>query len=208
MSLRMRLSQHLFLTIFINIFLISQVHSQNVKGRLTDSKNNPVPYVAVYDETTYVGTTSNTDGYYDLKLEAGEHSIVYKALGYYLVRRQITTSNQTVVLDIQVREQTVDLDAVVIRPDKEDPAYAIMRKTIGLAPYHLNQVKEYVADVYLRGHVHVVKIPNIIARNIEIDGKKNLIKNGDVFLDESLNEITFHAPDKYDQKALSFHNKY
>jgi len=192
---------------FSSLFTIT-TYSQGIKGRLTDIRNIPVPFAAVYDETTYVGTTSNAEGYYDLKLEPGKHSIVYKALGYYMARKQITTSDQYVLLDIQLNEQAVQLKEVIVTPGKEDPAYAIMRKVIGLAPYHLNQVKEYTADVYLRGTIHIIKIPKIIAKHTEINGKKNAIKNGDVFLQESINQIHFQAPDKYDQKVLSYHSTF
>jgi|WetSurSiteA1Bulk_404760.scaffolds.fasta_scaffold00142_10 hypothetical protein len=181
---------------------------QSLKGRLTDRKDLPVPYAAVYDETTYVGTTSNADGFYDLKLEPGKHSIVFKAMGYFQVRKQITTADQTITLNIQLDEQAIQVKEVVITPGKEDPAYPIMRKVIGLAPYHLNQVKEYTADVYLRGTIHLISIPKIIAKHTEINGQKNVLKSGDVFLQESINQIQFHAPDKYDQQVISFHSTF
>ena len=193
-----------------SISLLSAItsYSQGIKGRLTDANNNPVPFAAVYDETTYAGTTSNTDGYYDLKLEPGNHSMVYKAMGYYLVRRQINTSGQWSTHDILLNEQSIAVKEVIITPGKEDPAYAIMRKVIGLAPYHLNQVKEYTADVYLRGTIRIINIPKIIAKRVEIDGKKNAIKSGDVFLQESINQIKFRAPDKYDQKVISYQSTF
>lgn len=199
-----------FSLIFILLLFITShdIFSQSIKGRLTDTKNQPVPYAAVYDETTLVSTTSNADGYYELKLDPGNHAIVFKSMGYYIQRRNVNILDQPITIDIEFREQSVELAAVIIRPDKEDPAYDIMRKVIGRAPYHLNLVKEYVAEVYLRGTLQIVKIPKIIARNIEIEGKKNLIKNGDIFLDESMNEITFRAPDKYEQRVISFHNTY
>jgi len=183
-------------------------YSQGIKGRLTDKQNNPVPYVAVYDETTYAGTTSNAEGYYNLKLEPGKHSVVYKAMGYYLVRQQVTTTDQAITINIQLDEQAIQVKEVIITPGKEDPAYSIMRKVIGLAPYHLNQVKEYTADVYLRGTINLIHIPKIIAKHTEINGRKNVLKNGDVFLQESINQIMFHAPDKYDQKVISFRSTF
>jgi hypothetical protein len=182
--------------------------SQGIRGKLTDAANTPVPFAAIYDETTYAGTTSNAEGYYDLKLEPGKHSIVFKALGYYIVRRNLTTSAGYTNMDIQLNEQPVEMKEVVVTPGKEDPAYAIMRKVIARAPFHLNQVKEYQADVYLRGTIHLVKIPKIIAKNTEINGKKNVLKSGDVYLEESLNQLHFQAPDKYDQKVISFHSTF
>ncbi len=190
------------------MFYCNTGNSQGIRGKLTDAKNAPVPFAAIYDETTYAGTTSNAEGYYDLKLEAGKHSLVFKALGYYVVRRKLTTSADYIDLNIQMNEQPVEMKEVVITPGKEDPAYAIMRKVIARAPFHLNQVKEYQADVYLRGTIYLIKIPKIIAKNTEINGKKNVLKSGDVYLEESLNQLHFQAPDKYDQKVISFHSTF
>jgi len=196
------------LIILFFMFYCNAGFSQGIRGKLTDAANAPVPFAAVYDETTYAGTTSNAEGYYDLKLEAGKHSLVFKALGYYVVRRKLTTSTEYVDLDIQMNEQPVEMKEVVITPGKEDPAYAIMRKVIARAPFHLNQVKEYQADVYLRGTIYLIKIPKIIAKNMEINGKKNVLKSGDVYLEESFNQLHFQAPDKYDQKVISFHSTF
>jgi hypothetical protein len=196
--------------LFLLVFMIycNAGFSQGVRGKLTDAANAPVPFAAIYDETTYAGTTSNAEGYYELKLEAGKHSLVYKALGYYVVRRKLTSSSEYINLDIQMNEQPVEMKEVVITPGKEDPAYPIMRKVIARAPFHLNQVKEYQADVYLRGTINLIKIPKIIAKNTEINGKKNVLKSGDVYLEESLNQLHFQAPDKYDQKVISFHSTF
>jgi hypothetical protein len=189
-------------------FFVGASYSQSLHGRLTDNKNNPVAYAAIYDETTYAGTTSNADGYYDLKLESGKHSLVFKALGYYLERREISTFDKPVTINITFTEQAYELEEVIVKPGKEDPAYGIMRKVIGLAPYHLNQVKEYTADVYLRGTIHIIKIPKIVANHVEVDGKKIQLKDGDVFLEESVNQIHFDAPDKFEQKVISFHSTF
>jgi hypothetical protein len=196
------------LLLFFFILYCNAGLAQGIRGKLTDATNAPVPFAAIYDETTYAGTTSNAEGYYDLKLEAGKHSVVFKALGYYVVRRKLTTSKEYINLDIQMNEQPVEMKEVVITPGKEDPAYAIMRKVIARAPFHLNQVKEYQADVYLRGTIYLIKIPRIIAKNTEINGKKNVLKSGDVYLEESLNQLHFQAPDKYDQKVISFHSTF
>jgi len=203
----MHCSPRIPLSLIVVLFVIN-CYSQNIHGRLTDKNNNSVAYAAVYDETTYAGTTSNEEGYYDLKLDSGKHSLVYKALGYYLERRLISTFDKPVTMDIHLTEQAFELKEIVIKPGKEDPAYAIMRKVIGLAPYHLNQIKEYTADVYLRGTIHIIKIPRIIANHAEVNGKKISLKDGDVFLEESVNQIHFNAPDKYEQRVISFHSTF
>lgn len=197
-----------FAAFFVFIFLVATVYSQGVKGRLTDTKNNPVPFAAVYDESTYAGTTSNAEGYYELKLSPGKHSIIYKSLGYFVERRNVETGTGVITLNLTLNEQAYQLKDVVVTPGKEDPAYAIMRKVIGLAPYHLHQVKEYTADVYLRGTIHIIKMPKFISKRIEVNGKKGVIKTGDVYMEESINQIDFTAPDKYNQKVKSFRTNF
>jgi hypothetical protein len=54
--------------------------------------------------------------------------------------------------------------------------------------------------------MQIIKIPKIIAKHamISVNDKTTTIKNGDVFLEESVNQIQFHAPDRYDRKVLSY----
>lgn len=190
------------------LILCQKGFTQGIKGRLTDETNNPVPFAAVYDENTYLGTTSNGDGYYELKLPAGKHSLVFKPLGYYMERRSVETSNAFITINLVMKVQAYELKDVVVTPGKEDPAYAIMRKVISRAPYHLNQVKEYSSEAYLRGTIHIVHIPKIIANHIEVNGKKGIFKDGATYLEESINQIDFKAPDKYSQKVKSFHTTF
>ncbi len=199
-----------FLRFFIFILFISVsdfAFSQSIKGRITGSADTSIPFAVVYDETSLTGTTSNEDGYYELKLDPGKHTVVFKAMGYYPVREEITLGNTQVNRDIQLNEQPVQVKEVIIRPGKEDPAYAIMRKVISLAPYHQSQVKQYVADVYLRGTAHIVKMPKFISKRIEADGEQGF-KTGDVYMEESVNEVTFHAPDDYNQKVISIRSTF
>lgn len=194
--------------LFIFILITNLSYSQGVRGRLTDSKNNPIPFAAIYDESTYAGTTSNAEGFYELRLASGKHSLVFKSLGYFVERRMIEVTTGFLTLNLKLSEQAYELKDVVVTPGKEDPAYAIMRKVIGMAPYHLHQVKEYSADVYLRGSIHIIKMPKFISKRIEVNGKKGVIKSGDVYMEESLNQIDFTAPDKYNQKVKSFRTNF
>lgn len=192
----------------ILLFQVQAAYMQSLKGRLTDSENKPVPFAAIYDDKSYTGTTSNADGYYQLKLPAGKHSIVYKSLGYFVERRSVDLDNGDVTLNIRLKEQAYELSDVIVKPGKEDPAYAIMRKVIGKAPYHLNLVKEYSSDVYLRGSIHIINMPKFISKKLEVNGKKGVIKTGDVYLIESINQIDFKAPDSYNQKVKSYRSNF
>ena len=59
--------------------------------------------------------------------------------------------------------QYYEIPEVRITASGEDPAYIIMRKVIGMAPYYLNNISYYKAEVYLKGNLVINKIPKLLA---------------------------------------------
>jgi hypothetical protein len=99
-----------------------------------------------------------------------------------------------------------------------------MRKVIGLAPYYLNNINYYKAEVYLKGNLVINKIPKLLQKSMKVESSKHSttvsagkgkpsddevkLKEGDSFLMESYNEMEFTAPDKYFQKVISFNSTF
>jgi hypothetical protein len=100
-------------------------------------------------------------------------------------------------LNITLNVKAYQLTGVKVSPNAEDPAYAIMRKAIGMAPYYQNQVKEFDAEVYMKGSIKVVKLSWIVKRATRKE--KDAPQEGALYLQESVNSIHFTAPDKYNQ---------
>ena len=102
--------------------------------------------------------------------------------------------------------QFLEMQEVVVSGNKEDPAYAIMRKVIGLSYVHLNQISSYLANVYIRGTVKFQKVPALIRNQLH---RKNIdVKSGDVFVNETLSDISFQAPNKYVQHIKSVNSTF
>jgi hypothetical protein len=78
-----------------------------------------------------------------------------------------------------------------------------MRRAISMAPYYLNQVKKYTADVYLKGTAKLEKVPNILKKSLKVGINNAVLKVGDFFVGESFSEIEFEAPNIYKQKIIS-----
>ncbi|MCX6333853.1 MAG: DUF5686 family protein [Bacteroidia bacterium] len=195
---------------------INSLSAQVLKGRITNEKGEAVQYATVYIQELRQGTTANTKGDYELKLAPGKYQITYQSLGYGQVISNMTISSQPVVKDVVLPLQYYMIPEVRISATGEDPAYSIMRKAIGMAPYYLNNINYYKAEVYLKGNVIVNKIPGLIkkamnkaAKSEEKEGGTPVrIKEGDVYLMESFNEIEFTAPDKYVQKVISINSTF
>ncbi len=200
------------LLIFIFSLLTSTLaDAQIIKGRITNQSGEPVAYATVYIQELKQGTTANTRGDYEIKIPQGKYMVTYQSLGFSPVFYDVTMSDQTIIKDVVLPMQYYEIPEVRITATGEDPAYDIMRKAIGMAPYYLNNISYYKADVYIKGNVIFNKIPKLIQKQMTIstrnkdgtEGKTMRIKEGDLFMLESFNEIEFTAPDRYVQKVIS-----
>ena len=50
------------------LLTLSLLSHTQIKGTITDAKNEPLPFVNVIIENTYKGTTTNDSGYYELNV--------------------------------------------------------------------------------------------------------------------------------------------
>lgn len=212
-----------FLTLLIILFTASLLPAQILKGKIRNQSGEPVQYATVYIQELKQGTTSNTKGDYEIKLSAGNYTVSYQSLGYQPVFVNIAISSATVSKDVMLPLQYYEIPEVRISASGEDPAYRIMRKAIGMAPYYLNNISYYKAEVYLKGNLVINKIPKLLQKSMKFESsdnetsvsagsktksKEKLLKAGDSFLMESFNEIEFNAPDKYFQKMISYNSTF
>ncbi|MCX6253088.1 MAG: DUF5686 family protein [Bacteroidia bacterium] len=215
--------KHVF-RIFLLILISTPVsQAQIIKGKITSQSGDPIQYSTVYIQELKQGTTSNTKGDYEIRLSAGKYTVIYQSLGFEPVFVNITLSDKTITKDVVLPVQYYEIPEVRISASGEDPAYIIMRKVIGLAPYYLNNVSYYKADVYLKGNLVINRIPKLLQKSMKINShdqgtsvsaggkpsnQERTLKAGDSFLMESFNEIEFTAPDKYFQKVISFNSTF
>jgi hypothetical protein len=194
--------------LFLILVLLSAInsHSQELKGKITDNKGISIPYSTIYIKEISLGTTSNIDGLFSIEIPEGTYTVNFRSMGYKKKIETISVKNESPELNIILEEQIQLIKEVRVFGSGEDPAYRIMRKAIGLAPFHLNQVTSYNSEVYLKGTVTFEKVPGLIRRKLKKEGLD--IKSGDVYVDESLSSITFEAPDKYTQKVKSINSSF
>ena len=178
------------------------LHAQVIKGQITDANGRPVNSATLFIKELKQGTVANAEGYYELKVEVGSYTCVFQCLGYETETRTIAVEAGTNMHNIILFEKAYEIKEVVISNKREDPAYGIMRRAIAMAPYYLNQVSEYKADVYLKGSFQVIKISALLKRLAKDDLKESDIREGNTYVEESFNEIEFTAPNKYRQKVL------
>ena len=190
----------LFLGLLSNL-----VMGHNLKGNIKDKNGMPIPFATVFFKEGSQGTTTNEKGDFEIDLPPGKYTVTYRSLGFTPKTETLSLTAKPISIAITLEEQVQEIQEVTINAGI-DRAYPIMRKVISLAYVHLNQMQSYSATAYLRGTIKVENIPGIFRNQLK---KQNIdIKSGDILVQESVNQITFRAPDKYDLQIKSINSSF
>ncbi len=192
------------LTVLFILISFSQVISQGIRGEILDTNGEPVPYASIFIKELTRGTVCNALGLFSFPLPEGTYTVFFRSLGYTEVSRTFDVNDEYVELTIVLPPQTYMIPEVRVSASGEDPAYWIMRKTIGLANYHLHEVSKYKAEIYIKGTAYIDNLPRVIAKRIEVNDIK--IKENEAYMLESINEVNFTAPDKYEMRVIASQN--
>ena len=128
--------------------LFSISNFAQIKGTITDEKGNPLPFVSIFEEGTYRGTTSNEQGQYQLQVkEIGKNKIVFQYLGFKTQKLTISSDSKNLILDVKMQEESFALNEVVIDP-KNNPANAIIKNAIANKKENSEKTARFTADFY------------------------------------------------------------
>lgn len=176
---------------FLLFFSISPIFSQ-VTGTVKDNEGELLPFVNIYVKKTSNGTTSNINGEYALKLDAGDYDITFQYVGFKTVNKNVTVLNEELSLDVVLFPEDYKLEEIVISANAEDPAYAIIRKAQEKRKYYRDNSDNFECDVYVRGFNKILSAPEkIMGINIgDLDGMIDTSsRQGVVYLSESVSKI-------------------
>lgn len=109
-----------------------------LKGSIQDKDMDlePLPFVSVYDSmNNSVGTTSDFDGNFILKLTPGVHTIVFEFVGYQTVKKQVTiqagvTQNTTIVMASAADALEAVVLTVSINKESDDALLAVQKEKV------------------------------------------------------------------------------
>ncbi|MGK0447709.1 MAG: hypothetical protein ACJA2M_001487, partial [Polaribacter sp.] len=109
--------------LFIALLALSQfINAQGkgtLKGLLTDKETNneSLPFANVQIKGTSLGTTSDFDGNYSLKVSAGNHVVVFSFLGYKSIEKSFSIkAGETITINqLLSAEEGVSLDEIIVK---------------------------------------------------------------------------------------------
>ncbi|MEP7268416.1 MAG: DUF5686 family protein, partial [Saprospiraceae bacterium] len=188
----------------LSLFLYAtMVQAQQVKGYVRDNSNAPLPFATVQISNSDKGAVTNIDGYFSLDLDPGTYQFRIQFVGYRTRDTTIILGKNTLNLSVNLRPEALTLPTAIITGDNEDPAYAIMRRTIAKAPYHANQIDRYHAKVYIKGSGRLLKIPFLFRNRIKKELAKEGIDSTVSFTQESISKLSYRRPGQYRDTVIS-----
>lgn len=188
------------------LFLFFQnIGQAQIVGKITDLKGEALPFASVYVKGTSTGTTTNIEGEYDLKLDAGNYSLVFQYVGYQQKTVAVEVKNEQVNLDVILEKEAFELGTIEVLANAEDPAYPIIRKAIAKREYYQMQVKEYTCEAYVKGNVKILDAPEkILGQDVgDMEGNLDTLRKGIVYLSESESILHHREPDLYKEIMIS-----
>lgn len=198
----------LFLFTFLIIGL-GRIAAQSflVSGKILDEKHQGLPFSSVLVKGTSIGTNANADGFYTLKLPAGNYELIFQYVGYKKkIEPIVITKNET--KNVTLNPESYELKEVVIK-DGEDPAYAVIRQAIKKRKYYLNEVDAFTCKAYIKGLQRLKDFPKKMAKLINtMSGSGDKIDStllGVVYLSES--ETKYHFRKPTDEKEIMYSSK-
>lgn len=108
--------RHINILLFIFFTLFSSLNAQekvSLSGFVKDEGKNPVAVAAVAIENTSIGTYSDDNGYFEIKVKPGTYTILVSSVGYETSSQKISIKESRRV-DIVLKSGTVDLDNVEV----------------------------------------------------------------------------------------------
>jgi hypothetical protein len=171
-----------------------KVSAGTLSGTVRDSKGKPLPFATVFVEGTTNGTVSGELGQYTLPLAAGSYVVTCRYIGFERGTFTLTIGkDEAVKHDFRLTEQGLEMKEVVVHATDEDPAYRIIREAIKKRTFHLKQVQQFQASIYLKGVLRSRQAPS------KVLGQK--IDKGEIGLDTSGKGVVYLCEEVADYYA-------
>ncbi len=185
--------------------LCLQVFAQQfqVKGKITDTGGEPIPFVSVFIKGSTKGVSANSDGVYSINVPGGTTTLSFTAIGFKIATETIDVSSG-IELNKTLTAEQYTLNSVVIKANGEDPAYKIVRNAIKNRKAYLEEIFSYRSDVYIKGMQKLVGAPKkFFGRDIQKTLNLDTNRNGILYLSESQSKFSFMEPNRIKEEMIS-----
>ncbi|WP_339889959.1 DUF5686 and carboxypeptidase regulatory-like domain-containing protein [uncultured Flavobacterium sp.] len=180
-----------------------------IKGTVTDANGEALAFVSIYIENTYIGTTTNENGKYELMYNGNKNvNIIYQYLGYKTQKNILNIDRFPFTNDVKLIEENYNLNEVVLI-EGENPADIVIRNAVKSKKINSAKTDKFEADFYSRGIFRVKDVPEkIMGMKVRIemnDSGADLDSTGSgiIYLSETVSKIKVEKPNKLKEEIIA-----
>ncbi len=188
------------------IILTSILNAQQftIKGKIVDADSKtPLSFVNIRVAETTLGTSSNSNGEYELKVIKSKVTIIASYIGYYSDSLSINADGNKSDINFNLKSTNIVLSEVIVKPGV-NPALEIIRNAIEKKNIRNNKLKNYEVEAYTKGLVRTTEEisagNNSIGVGIGGSDTTELIIAGIL---ENHSQNYFQQPDKFKSVILA-----
>jgi hypothetical protein len=166
----------------------SNSYSQILKGFVYDENKSPLVGVNIFLLNSNIGTTSNLDGHFLIKLNSGYNQIIFSYIGFVSDTLKLFLGNNgTISQNVILKQSFIQMPEVIVKASVLNEAERIIKKVIDNKNNYLNKLKKYSYDAYTKT---VLLVPT--ADSVRFGG-----------ITQTLSKGYFENPDKFQEVILS-----
>jgi hypothetical protein len=191
-----------YILFFFSVLFSSAAFAQNLSGKLLDSNMEAIPFASVYFKGSTIGTSTNIDGFFELPDNKEHSTLMFSAVGFgkkEVAKSEFLSAGKEVVLT----DQSISLKTVEVKKRKRDRAYYIMKNAIKRRGYFSDLVKQYNADIYMKGSLYITEIPKFMLALADSADRPDSSDLGLMFLTESVSKLEYEAPNAYKEEMIA-----
>lgn len=117
------MKKRIFVILSLLFFVMANIQAQqsSVFGVVKDIDTKEIMIgAAVYVDSLQIGTTTDENGFYELKLEVGRYKIRYSYLGYHTQETVVTVDKSRKRLNVELKMESQLLENVIVTSKKKD----------------------------------------------------------------------------------------
>jgi len=163
----------LLVVVFVTCF--SKANAQSFYGKVVDDAQNSIPYANLFFTDLNTGTSCNENGEFYYTITPGQYEVVFSALGYISKKANIVIEDNDLYWVESLKATSVELDQIVVKAKKRDPAYGIIQNAINAKEQYINTTNACKTYLYIKATEVIERKPpkNILPKEIE---KKDIDK--------------------------------
>lgn len=132
----------LFFTVYLFPIAMAAQNKVVISGTVTDKQGNPLPLVTIAVENPSIGTYTDDNGRYTLRVQPGTLTVVASSIGYQTIKRTVSIQ-QSKTIDFILEENAVALKSIEVYGKSQTQKMKESALAVNAKSFHVSTIEGY-----------------------------------------------------------------